>query len=346
MTTATVTDKIDDLQRWSGWTKGVLERLPLPYPLTCTLVGLLTVAEQVLEHSLNDPTFSNVTSTTVATGLVFPILILTVYMLIFLKILKRGAVKALAELRPTVLISDEEYDDHVRRMVSPDRRVVAALLIISVAIVLISSSDLPPSLPIAAFISASYVLGGWLLLTLFYASIRHARILRALARRPLAINVFDPTNLLPFGRLGLLHSLPNVGVMVIPLILLGPPAQVGYLVILLSLGSVLALFIPLWGVHQQIDQAKERVLASICEQLVDIQSALCHGTEAEMENLANLADRTATLVHFRKLIQESPSWPFKDTAAVARAVVAALSPLIYFIFTEIIRAYLFPIPGG
>ena len=155
MTPATATDKTDDFQRWSGWSMVALERLPLPYPATVALLGLLAVAEQVLEHSCNDPTFSNVTGTTVATGLVFPIL--TVYMLIFLKILKRGAVKALAELRPTVLISDEEYDDHVRRMVRPDRRVVLALLIISVAIVLISSSDLPPSLPVAAVISASSV---------------------------------------------------------------------------------------------------------------------------------------------------------------------------------------------
>ena len=114
----------------------------------------------------------------------------------------------------------------------------------------------------------------------------------------------------------------------------------------LSLASVLVLFIPLWGVHQQIAQAKERVLASIYRQLADIQSALLQGTEAKMENLAAQADRTGMLVQLRKLIQESPNWPFRDTAAVARAVAAALSPLIYFIITEIIRAYLLPILGG
>ena len=340
MVTVATTDKVDDLQRWSGWARLALERIPLPYSAIVALLGLLAGAEQLLEYSLDDPTFSNVTATVVTRALVFPIL--TVYVLIFLRILKRGAVKALAELRPAVLISDEEYDDYVRRMVSPDRRVVTALLAISVAIMLTSTSDLPPSLPAAVLILGSYVLFGWLLLTMFCASIQQALVLRALARRPLVVNVFDPTNLLPFGRLSLMHSLPNIGVVVIPLILLGPPARAGYLVILLSLATVLALFVPLWGVHKQMDQAQERALTSIHEQFTEIQSALLQETETEVESLADLADRTNALAHLRKIIQESPSWPFKDTAAVARAVVAALSPLIYFVVTEIIRAYLFP----
>lgn len=343
--------KPDDLQRWFGWSTVALERLPLPYPLTVTLVGLMAVAEQVLERSIHDPTLSGLASITTAKGLVFPILL--VYILIFLRMLKRNAVKALVKLRPTVQISDEEYDAYVHRMVHTDKRVGAILLVASVAIMLIlfvvlqaellsSASGLPRSLPVAAFILGNYVLFGWLLLLLFCASIQQAFVLSALARRPLAVNVFDLTNLLPFGRLALLHSLPNVGVVLIPLILLGPPTQAGYLVIFLSLASLLVLFLPIWGVHQQIDEAKERVLVSIHEQLGEIQEVLLRRTELNVEDLAGLADHTTVLVHLRRLIEESPNWPFKDTAAVARSIVAVSSPLVYFVLNEIIRTYLFP----
>jgi hypothetical protein len=59
-----------------------------------------------------------------------------------------------------------------------------------------------------------------------------------------------------------------------------------------------------------------------------------------------MAHRTATLSKLRDLIQQSPNWPFKDTAAVARAIVAVTSPLVYFVLNEIIRTYLFPMLSG
>ena len=70
MTTATGTDKIDDLQRWSAWATVAFERLPLPYPVTVALLGLIAAAEQVLEYSLDDPTFGNVTTTAVTRAMI------------------------------------------------------------------------------------------------------------------------------------------------------------------------------------------------------------------------------------------------------------------------------------
>ncbi|MDH7485231.1 MAG: hypothetical protein QHJ81_03025 [Anaerolineae bacterium] len=348
--------RADNIQRWSRWATFALERLPLPYALVVALAALMALAEQVLEYSLDDPTFSRLTSAAVARLLVYPLM--AIYILLFLRILKVWAVKALAELRPTVLVSDRVYDEHVRRMVGGDWRIELALLIFVTAIVLNmflvlrsdllnSQKTLPSSLPVAAFITANYIFLGWLLLTQVYCSIRHAVALRALAQRPLVVNVFDPVNLLPFGRLSLLHSLPNMGVILIPLIIFGPPTEAGYLVIAFSLVGLLALFIPLWGVHKQIGQAKGRVVTSIHEQLTAIQNALLHGTKTgNFSSVAEMADRTDALAALRKMIQESPNWPFKDTAEVARAILAVASPLIYFILNEIIRAYLLPILGN
>jgi len=353
VTTAIEKLKTTDTQHWSRWATFALERLPLPYGLIVAPAGVIALAEQALEYSLDDPTFSHLTAAAVTRLLVTPLM--TIYILTFLKILKKGGVRALTELRPTVLISDREYDEHVRRMVGGDWRIELAVLAFVTVIVLNmflvlrsdllnSQKTLPSSWPTAAFITANYVFLGWLLLTQVYCSIRHAIALRALAQRPLVVNVFDPANLLPFGRLSLLHSLPNMGVILIPLIIFGPPTEAGYLVIAFSLVGLLALFIPLWGVHKQIGQAKGRVVTSIYEQLTEIQNALLHGTGGKnFGDVAEMADRTDALIALRKMIQESPNWPFKDTAEVARAILAVASPLVYFILNEILRAYLLPI---
>jgi hypothetical protein len=333
----------------------LLERLPISYTWIVVAAGLSAAAEQVLEYSLDDPTFQNLTLDAVARGLVVPILV--VYILTHLRILKNAAVEALSSLRPAVQVSDEVYDAYAARMVRANWRTELALFSLSLAVVLglflgldsellSSTSHLPTFLPLALFVVANYVLLGWLLLSLVYCSLRQSRALHALAREPLVINVYDPANLVPFGRLSLIQSLPIVGIILVPLVLLGPPTQAGYLVIFLSVVSFFTLFVPLWGVHEQIDQAKDRTMDEIYRQLLSIQQPLLDGTPLEAASVAEMAHRAATLSKLRELIQQSPNWPFKDTAAVARAIVAVTSPLVYFVLNEIIRAFLFPMLSG
>ena len=355
MTTTRAVEETSDYQRWACWSMLALERLPLPYGWIIALAGLWGLGEQVYELSRDNPGLRGLSADAVIGALVFPVLL--VYILVNLRALKMGGIKALAELRPAVKASDAEYDALVKRMVCANWRTELALLVISVAMVvalflglgaglLSSPNGLPALLPGAIFVSASYVLLGWLLLSLLYCGMRHALALKDMAQHPLAINVFDPTNLLPFGRLSLLYSLPSVGLVLIPLIFFGPPTQAGYLVVLVSLMGLVTLFIPLRGVHRQIDDAKDAVLVGMHQQLASIQAALLEGGGTATDDLDELARRTSTLVHLRKMVQESPSWPFKDAAATARSVVAVMSPLVYFVLTELTRAYLLPLLGS
>ena len=193
-------------------------------------------------------------------------------------------------------------------------------------------------------IGVFYLLAFWLMLNLVYSAIRNARALAQLAANPLQINVFDPALLLPFGRLSLVQSLGYVGVALIPLILLGSPrAAGGWLVIVLSLLSLMALFVPLWGVHRQIVAAREGVLAEIGGELLAVQRALGGGAVADADKLAALAQHTTTLMEFRLRVLSNPSWPFRDIGAVLRAAAAALSPLVYFILNYLVQSYLFPL---
>ena len=65
-----------------------------------------------------------------------------------------------------------------------------------------------------------------------------------------------------------------------------------------------------------------------------------------MDSLGDLSDRTGILVDLRELVENSPRWPFTDTAEIARVIVAVASPLVYFILNEIIGIYIIPLLRG
>ncbi|MCC7354349.1 MAG: hypothetical protein IT330_11385 [Anaerolineae bacterium] len=342
-------------RRWFRWTT-VFERLPVPYAWTIILVSaVVMVVEQVLEHWIGGFTSAHFTTTMLLRRLTLPLL--TVYMLTMLRLLKRTAIKALGELRPAVQIGDQEYDNRVRRMVGTDRRMEALLLLASAVVVVIVFVVFHSSFPIygwvylpanpfiALFMLGAYTLFGWVGLTLVYSTLRFGQALGNLARCPLEVNVFDPTNLLPFGRLALIHSLPPAGVVLILIIALGrPTGALDYMVILLAtLASLMALVIPLLGVHEQMDEAKDKALVKIHEEFKGLYKAFFDSPHLETKEIGDITNRTGTLVNLRRLIQEAPSWPFRDAATTVRAVVAATSPLIYFLLIEITRLYVLPL---
>jgi hypothetical protein len=341
--------------QWASWTETILSRLPFPYGLTVLLFTLFIIAEQILEYTILDPSFSGITLSDI--GFRFTLPSLTLYMLLVMKLLKRRAVSALVKLRPSVLVNDEQYEGLVRKMIQTSRMFEVALLIISLVIVLglfvflefplPTLGALPASLASRFFVITAYVLFGWLGLLFVYTGVKHSLGLGTISRKPISVNVFDPDNLLPFGNLSLIHSLALVGLVLILFIFLGRPTQVTSLVPLglATPASVLALIVPIWGVHRQIDRAKEQALVRICVQLDDIHTKVYTEEGTVQDNIGVLNDRISILVNLKKMIREGPNWPFRDTTAVARAITAAMSPLIYFVLIETIRIYIVPLLG-
>jgi hypothetical protein len=330
-----------------------LERVRLPTGWLIAAWALGAAVAQVLEYWLRDPGFLR-TGADIRGGLVF--VALNVYVVGHLSLLKRQAVKELAALRPAVQVDDAVYDRQARRTLHADRRVEAAILLASLAlwsliILGLSANELlapararPGGLVVLGLVLLSYVALGWLALTLVYTTIRCARGLGALAGCPLVVNVFDPMNLLPFGRLSLLYSLAPVGLVLIPLVGLGRPTQMaGYLIIGFSVLSLLLLFVPLWGVHRQMVRARDEVLRNIHERLSEVQDALLEQGEIDAAGVKLLTDRTTIMVNLRKLIVDAPSWPFKSEAAVVRAILATTSPLIYFALNQFLLTLLSPL---
>jgi hypothetical protein len=345
----------DARQGWNAYTMLALERLPVPYPVLVVGVGLLAAVEQFLEHVTAPPEYRYPPMEALAQGAV--VVILFVYILSHMGLLKRRAVKGLIYLRPAVKIGDPEYMGYVRHMLTANRRVELVLFVVSAVVVLLlffvrgaelqmrkEGAGLPDSLLLTLFFVSTYVLLGWLLLSLVYTSVRFARGLGALARRPLEVNVFDPGNLLPFGELSLLHSLAAVGLFLIPLLLLGmPTGGGGFIVIGLSLVSLAALFVPLWGVHRQMDAAKDKALDQIHLQLSEAQRQLLDCPTMESDQLGDIANRTSTLISVRDLVLKSPNWPFRSAASLFRAIIAVASPFLIFIIQALLSAYVIPL---
>ena len=69
------------------------------------------------------------------------------------------------------------------------------------------------------------------------------------------------------------------------------------------------------------------------------------GSELDLTAVTELADRTDKLVLLRTTMYKSPSWPFRNASSIVRVSLASLSPLIYLILSEMLRAYLLPFLG-
>ena len=356
MTVIPPASKQPDSGTWQPYTRLSLDRLPIPFWATALILGLVVLMEQVMERTLLGPLPNRLTAGLVARGLALPLL--TVYMLLALKTLKTSALPQLAKLRAAVQVSDDVYADHVQRILYTNPRAEAVLLLIALAVVLawfvvfrqpfpLVNTLLPPHPLQAILVIAAYTIFGWAGLTLVYSSTRFGLGLGALAQRPLKVNVFDPDGLLPFGGLSLRHSLTVALTVLLLIIPLGRPTEPSeYAVVLLaSLASLSALILPLWGVHKQIAKARDAAASRISEELERSHVRLMEGSELDLAAATELANRTDKLVSLRTTMNKSPSWPFRNASSVVRVSLAALSPLIYFILSEMLRTYLLPLMG-
>lgn len=353
--TSTIPPKTYEVQ-WAHWPMTALERIRLPYAWLIVLMALLGAASVALDASARYRLYGVWPARDVAVGA--SSVVVGVYILIYMRLIKRTSGRALAQLRPSVQISDQEYESYVRRFLHAHGGIEILLVCVAVLLMVFflvlppnQLRGLPHRTPVdfaAMVVDAVYwTVLFYLLLSLVYISIRNARALGGLAKRPLEINVFDPIKLLPLGRLGLIQSLGFVGVFLIPLIILGPPSRQGggWLVLGLSVLSLLAIFVPLWGVHQQIVRARERVLAGIYGDLLAVQQILLQSGGQETEHLRTLSQRSEVLFQFRKQVLGGPSWPFRSSGAVWRAIFAASSPFVYFFINHLLQIYVFPLFG-
>ena len=344
------------LQEWQRVRMHALEGVPLPFGWLIVIFVIVGGAWAALSTYLRQAVTGIWDTADLRTGVVT--VAVCVAILLYLRTLKRVTVEALCELRPVVPIAAEDYERLGQRMLAPQWWAELLLLAVSAALFVLLFVVLPPNEMLGyprrtvldwgglTFLSAFGCLAIWIVLTLVYCGLRSSLALRALAQNPLIVNAFDPTPLLPFGRLGALHSLGFVGMMLIPLAILGAPrAAGGYAVLALSLVSLAVLFVPLWGVHRQIVRARERVLHAIAADLFEVQTRLLSDAGRDAVGAGLLYEHAQRLTGLRGSVLSTPSWPFRDNGAVARLVTALFLPTLVAVISYALQRFVFPLFG-
>lgn len=333
-----------------------LDRFRFPAELVVIVALAIVVAGQLAEDltdsaplQLLPPEFSSRRWTWIA---------VVAYELVILRVVDRTVRRSLPAFERVLQLEPAAFRRYVHRLRPPDPTTSLVLLAASTLIVTVLFAGLALELPLtndpvtnqplflpAAPLGALAVLGGysvagWAGLCLIYLTISLGRALGQLCREPLRIDVFDTTNLLPFGNIALASALAPAGIIGILLIGLGQPTSwLSWIVLLLAaVASIVALLYPLRGIHRQMSDAKEAVLASLNARLAAVYAEVDRPGD-DGAAIAALNARTNTLVPLRKTVGEMTTWPFADTVAFGRAVLIASAPLIYTVLSELIKVF-------
>ncbi len=81
------------------------------------------------------------------------------------------------------------------------------------------------------------------------------------------------------------------------------------------------------------------------QELAGCQSRLMECSEVSNETLHEMSERTEKLIGLRSTVYRSPTWPFRNASAALRVLLAAMSPLLYFVLNELVRTYMLPLLG-
>lgn len=284
------------------------------------------------------------------------LIVAVAYMLAISRVVDQYVHRAVAGLAGAVRVSSERLRDYATLLARPPLFVDALLLALAALVVTSLFWFLRTSLPIddpvthlplhlrdsggvaALIILAQYAIVGWAVLSLVVCTIGRARALARLSHEPLEIDVFDTANLLPLGNIALATALAPAGVVVILLAGFGRPSSpVSWsLLSLVTLASLIALILPLRGIHRQMEAAKGKVLGVLNGELREVYDRT-RATTNDVNEATLLNHRASTLANLRRTVTEMTTWPFLNTLAFTRALLIAAAPLIYAVTNELIR---------
>jgi hypothetical protein len=313
--------------------------------IASAIAVVLIVAAQVVEDlsdtpglQLGPPTLVRERWTAIAVA---------IYAIAVVGFLRKEALESLDELRPVIGCDNVRFASYRRRMAGLSLRVELALVAFSAASVVLlfvvlgqplpiadspRNEGLMPAAPAAALLTLlAWTAFGWAELRLVLNTVVVARTLSQLSREQVSVHVFDTSDLLPFGNIALVAAFAPAGLFAIMLLGLGAPQNtLGWATLVLATGtSLLALILPLRGIHGQMRRAKDEALAGLNSQLTEVHAVVEPATPVPAAITAELNDRTNLLVSLRRVVAEMPTWPFRDTVAFGRALLLASAPVIY-----------------
>jgi len=258
------------------------------------------------------------------------------YYLSALRLLTDVTPRLLGHLRRAVNISDEAFGNFAHRIVGTQTRHIFALL--------------PPvmaALSLAA-LGEQIIRGAnntgspWLFRTLTFAPLPYIAILfgavslwrmwglMQLARQPLHFTLFDAGSTLSFVQLGSMYSALLMTGEMLHLSLMGSSNLFAQLITAFStLSSLIALLLPLWAVHRQIDCLKQRTLKTLHAKIAHYLQTVVSDEQGEHVDIPATTASMLALNNTRVMVQSASTWPIASTFSTVRSFIVPFLPILY-----------------
>jgi hypothetical protein len=262
---------------------------------------------------------------------------------------RKQALQALTMFRPTLNLSEYEFDQIKHSFVNLSSRGFLILSIFSFivsVVVLFSPLSLVPS-DFQANIGTIIVTICFLLLAPisigFFVYVFHSLVWinRLYAMIP-TVNLFDQRPLYSLSR-----YTSRVGMLFILYLILNyltgsawgeqsAEAITGFYLVLNGLIAILAFVLPLWGVHVRLANAKEESIAKnnrlIERRFIEIHNKVEAG---KLAGLTDLRTGNSALIEYRQELSKVSTWPW-DTATVRTFLTALAVPMTVWLVQQVL----------
>lgn len=340
---------LDRLQDW-------VERLPVPYWVTYTLLGVIFLVPLTLVHW-------QVGGYPAGAFNLFHIWLAFEpgIILAWMHYLDRVAAQALVTARPTLDFSDAEYSDTEYRLTHlPARSTLIASVIGLLAgaffLLFVFYSSESQAAQIMQSVAHPFTVGvGTVLLAATWAvyaawfvhTIHQLKLINRIYTGHTRLNMYNPGPIYAFS--GVTARSAILFMLVPTLWFVTDPAQLstgfvaGILAGIVLAGVALTVFIlPLWGIHKRLVQAKDELLGQAGTRIQNTTTALHQITDTQAwDNATKIKDAILGLETEQRIIEKMPTWPWAP-GAFRILLTAILLPIILFVIQFVIQRFLTP----
>ena len=245
---------------------------------------------------------------------------------------------ALIELKPTLQLSEDEFDEQLGRLGYCETHEILFALVIGLTggishLILLMGSLARLYNALFSGIDATTALAGtmivWIVLaTMSYFLVRYAILFARLGKHSVQIDILNNRPLVPFSHVATLLSLSLIGSMALfPLMFLEQSAKfISMVPGLIGLGiPMIAIFIiPIWPVHRRMSEEKERELLGVNRRIAAVRKG---------KSLESLDDATLTVLNplllSRREVLSAPVWPFDAGSLTQITLYLVIVPLTW-----------------
>lgn len=255
------------------------------------------------------------------------------YIILSAPLMSRGEADMMRHLRPIVLVDDAQFASIVTQAsrINPVGEVTAAAFGAIIGFGYSLGWDFEETPWLSAYItlglSAMFAVLAWTI----YESLASTKLLAALHRQPMAIDLLDISPLEPIGRQSLLSTLVFLGGILLGMVFgLDMASFLMWRTWLaygpLALFVVLLFFLSMRDTHRVLTTEKKRELEVVNQRLHEVTSHFRRAMAADKMD-GEVSATLAGLLAYERRIRSAPTWPYNMTM-IQTLLFSILLPLL------------------